>query len=152
MSFLLRMAFWLGVVCVLLPSGASTSSNGPEIDAKEAVTEAAAAVSDMRGFCARQPDACLAGGKVAVAIGYKAEAGARTLIEFVTNKMNGEPTASAPVPKQVAKQDTKQETKASAKLVMPVSTRERAGCRPPSPGATWARPDRRPVPRPSRIP
>ena len=37
----------------------------------------------MRGFCERQPDACVTGGRVAVALGHKAEAGARTLYDFV---------------------------------------------------------------------
>src|SRR4249920_148433 len=84
MFFLLRMAFWLCVVCVLLPSGSKTTSPEAKIDASEAVTLASAAVSDVRGFCERQPDACVTGGKVAVAIGHKAEAGARTLYEFIT--------------------------------------------------------------------
>jgi hypothetical protein len=84
MFFLLRMAFWLCVVCVLLPSGSKTPSPEAKIDASEAVTLAGAAVSDVRGFCERQPDACVTGGKVAVAIGHKAEAGARTLYEFVS--------------------------------------------------------------------
>src|SRR5690242_9973198 len=84
MFFLLRMAFWLGVVCVLLPSGSKTASPEAHIDASQAVTLASAAVSDMRGFCERQPDACVTGGKVAVALGHKAEAGARTLYEFVS--------------------------------------------------------------------
>jgi hypothetical protein len=84
MFFLLRMAFWLGVVCVLLPSGSKTTLPEAKIDASEAVTLASAAVSDVRGFCERQPDACVTGGKVAVAIGHKAEAGARTLYEFVS--------------------------------------------------------------------
>lgn len=84
MFFLLRMAFWLCVVCVLLPSGSKTTSPEAKIDASEAVTLASAAVSDARGFCDRQPDACVTGGKVAVAIGHKAEAGARTLYEFVS--------------------------------------------------------------------
>jgi hypothetical protein len=84
MFFLLRMAFWLCVVCVLLPSGGKTTSPEANIDASEAVTLASAAVSDVRGFCERQPDACVTGGKVAVAIGHKAEAGARTLYEFVS--------------------------------------------------------------------
>lgn len=84
MFFLLRMAFWLCVVCVLLPSGSKTTSPEAKIDASEAVTLAGAAVSDVRGFCERQPDACVTGGKVAVAIGHKAEAGARTLYEFVS--------------------------------------------------------------------
>ena len=84
MFFLLRMAFWLGVVCVLLPGGTKSASPEAQIDATEAVTLASAAVSDVRGFCERQPDACTTGGKVAVALGHKAEAGARTLYEFIT--------------------------------------------------------------------
>jgi hypothetical protein len=49
---------------------------------------ASAAVSDARGFCDRQPDACVTGGKVAVALGHKAEAGARTIYEFITTKLS----------------------------------------------------------------
>ncbi len=94
MFFLLRMAFWLGIVCVLLPSVAS-KSNAPDaqIDPVQAVTLASAAVSDARGFCERQAEACVVGGKVAVAIGHKAEAGARTIYEFISAKL-AEPAAS----------------------------------------------------------
>ena len=81
MFFLLRMAFWLAVVCVLLPSGTKTTSPDANIDATQAVTLASAAVSDARRFCDRQPDACAVGGKVAVALGHKTEAGARTIYE-----------------------------------------------------------------------
>jgi hypothetical protein len=87
MFFLLRMAFWLSVVCVLLPSGTKSTSPDANIDATQAVTLASAAVSDARGFCDRQPDACVVGGKVAVAIGHKAEAGARTIYDFITTKL-----------------------------------------------------------------
>jgi hypothetical protein len=87
MFFLLRMAFWLGVVCVLLPSGPKTETPEANIDATQAMTVAGAAVSDVRSFCDRQPDACIAGGKVAVAIGHKAEAGARTIYDFITTKL-----------------------------------------------------------------
>jgi hypothetical protein len=101
MFFLLRMAFWLGVVCVLLPgSGTNTASPDAQIDAMQAASFAGAAVSDMRGFCGRQPDACEVGGKVAVAIGHKAEAGARTIYEFISTKMNEK---SAPAEKSTAK-------------------------------------------------
>lgn len=85
MFFLLRMTFWLGLVCVLLPSGAKTPD--ASIDATQAVTAASAAVHDMSGFCDRQPEACAAGGKVAIAIGHKAEAGARTLYDFITARL-----------------------------------------------------------------
>jgi hypothetical protein len=84
MFFLLRMAFWLCVVCVLLSSGGKSTSPDAQINAAEAATLASAAVSDMRGFCERQPDACVTGSKVAVALGHKAEAGARTLFELIT--------------------------------------------------------------------
>jgi hypothetical protein len=100
MFFLLRMAFWLSVVCVLLPSGTKSTSPDANIDATQAVTLASAAVSDARGFCDRQPDACVAGGKVAVALGHKAEAGARTIYEFITAKLSEK---SAPEEKTAAK-------------------------------------------------
>jgi uncharacterized protein DUF5330 len=100
MFFLLRMAFWLTVVCVLLPSGTKSTSPDANVDAKQAVTLASAAVSDARGFCDRQPDACVVGGKVAIALGHKAEAGARTIYEFVTTKLSEK---SAPAEKTAAK-------------------------------------------------
>jgi len=57
MFFLLRMAFWLSVVCVLLPSSAtkSTSPNA-QIDADRRPQHwPAPPWSDVRGFCDRQP-------------------------------------------------------------------------------------------------
>lgn len=105
MFFLLRMAFWLGVVCVLLPSGTKSTSPDANIDATQAMTLAGAAVTDARGFCERQPDACVAGGKVAVAIGHKAEAGARTIYEFISTKLK-EKSAPAENTAAVAAQGT----------------------------------------------
>lgn len=110
MFFLLRMAFWLGVVCVLLSSGSKSSPPEAQIDASQAVTLASAAVTDVRGFCERQPDACEAGGKVAVAIGHKAEAGARTLYDFISKLREksaaGEKVDGKPVPASVAGKGT----------------------------------------------
>jgi hypothetical protein len=95
MFLLLRMTFWLGVVCVLLPGTAK--SPDAQIDAASAITLASAAVSDARGFCERQPGACVAGTKVAVSIGQKAEAGARTLFDAIVAKF-GEAAAPATPP------------------------------------------------------
>ncbi|HZD89374.1 MAG TPA: DUF5330 domain-containing protein [Pseudolabrys sp.] len=90
MFFLLRMAFWLGVVCLLLPSiGSHTTPKDAQVNAAEAVTVASAAVSDASGFCDRQPTACQVGSKVAVALGHKAEAGARTLYDFISATVSG---------------------------------------------------------------
>lgn len=120
MFFLLRMAFWLGVVCVLLPSGGS-QSNAPEaqLNANQAVTLASAAVSDARGFCDRRPDACALGGKVASALGHKAEAGARTLYRFIASHV-ADITASIP-----ARRTTATTSANTAPKVVPVSTRDR---------------------------
>jgi hypothetical protein len=89
MFFLLRMSFWLALVCVLLP-GSGDNKAASQIDPASAVSAAGAAVSDMRGFCDRQPQACVVGGKVAVALGHKAEAGARTLFDMVSSQIGGD--------------------------------------------------------------
>ncbi len=93
MFFLLRIAFWLGVVCLLLPGGNKSASPDAHIDATQAMTLAGATITDVRGFCERQADACKVGGKVAVALGHKAEAGAHTLYDFVSTKMNEKKSA-----------------------------------------------------------
>ncbi len=115
MFFLLRMAFWLGVVCLLLPgTGTKSTSQDAQVDAVQAVTLASAAVSDARGFCDRQPAACKVGGKVAAALGRRAEAGARTLYEFVTGSLGGRSSAGDHKLARV-------EPRPSAPRVMPVS-------------------------------
>jgi Family of unknown function (DUF5330) len=88
MFFLLRMTFWLGLVLVLLPFGATQhNSSGNEVSATEAISAASATVGDLRGFCARQPDACAVGSQVASTLGYRAQAGAKILYETLTEAM-----------------------------------------------------------------
>ena len=73
MFFLLRMAFWLGLVLVLLPTDKTPESEKlPQIGTTEAVQAATAAVSDMSQFCIRQPAACEVGGQAATVIGHRA--------------------------------------------------------------------------------
>jgi hypothetical protein len=102
MFYLLRMTFWLGIVCELLPRGGSEKP-AARIDPASAVSAAGAAVSDMRGFCGRQPEACVVGGQVAVAIGHKAEAGARTIYELISAKLTEKtagPANTVPAPER----------------------------------------------------
>jgi hypothetical protein len=87
MFFLLRMAFWLGLVLVLLPREKTPESEKlPQIGASQAVQAATAAVSDMSQFCKRQPAACEVGGQAATVIGQRAEDGARKLYKIITDK------------------------------------------------------------------
>jgi hypothetical protein len=95
MFFLLRMAFWLGLVLVLLPLEKTPElDKSPQVGASEAVSAASAAVSDMSQFCKRQPAACEVGGQAATAIGHRAQAGARKLYQMITDKRAADHTSS----------------------------------------------------------
>lgn len=97
MFFLLRMAFWLGVVLVLLPSGsAQHAAQSGDVGTSGAISAASATVQDMRGFCTRQPDACTVGSQVAVSLGYRAQAGAKMLYEFLTEALAPKETGALP--------------------------------------------------------
>jgi hypothetical protein len=87
MFFLLRMAFWLGLVLVLLPTDkAPDADKAPHVDAVDAISAASAAVSDMSQFCTRQPAACNVGGQAASVIGARAQSGAKKVYQFITDK------------------------------------------------------------------
>jgi hypothetical protein len=95
MFFLLRMAFWLGLVLVLLPRDKTPETDKlPQIGASDAVQAATAAVSDMSQFCKRQPAACEVGGQAATVIGQRAEDGARKIYRIITDKKAPDHTGS----------------------------------------------------------
>jgi len=97
MMFLLRAAFWLTVVALLLPSGHSASTaTAPQLNAADAVTAAGAAVSDMSHFCTRQPNACVVGSQAAAAVGQKAQDGAKMLYELITDRLGSNDAAPTP--------------------------------------------------------
>lgn len=90
MRFFLRIAFWLGLVLLFLPTGRSSNSNNEQtkaVDPLDAASAATATFSDMRQFCARQPDACAVGAQVAAAAGQRAQVGAKMLYEFLSEKL-----------------------------------------------------------------
>ncbi len=99
MFFLLRMAFWLSVILVLLPSFVTkevqhTPIENSRVNAGDAVSAASATVSDLRQFCSRQPDACAIGAQAATAFGQKAQAGARILYDYLQDQINPKETGS----------------------------------------------------------
>jgi hypothetical protein len=99
MIFLLRVAFWLSIVIMLLPSGQQAATPGPQVGPAEAVSAASAAVSDMRQFCGRQPEACSIGSHAATVFGHKAQAGAKMLYEFLSDKLAPAETGSITQPR-----------------------------------------------------
>jgi hypothetical protein len=94
MFFLIRAAFWLSIVVILLPTGSQQPKSVPTVETADAVSAASAAMSDMGKFCARQPEACTVGSHAAVAFGYKAQAGAKMLYEFLTDALAPAETGS----------------------------------------------------------
>jgi hypothetical protein len=100
MFFLLRVAFWLTIVLALLPSGGAQQSAEAKVGPTDAVVAAGAAVSDMSNFCDRQPGACVVGAQTAVAIGQRAQAGAKMVYEFFSDHASrGNETGSVSKPK-----------------------------------------------------
>ncbi|MCR9284934.1 MAG: DUF5330 domain-containing protein [Rhodobacteraceae bacterium] len=105
MFFLLRTAFWLTLVLVLIPLGSDQEDTSTEnIDPVSAFLAAQATMSDIGGFCGRNPQACETGGDALTAIGSRARDGARIVYEFldtqIAEKSGSEQlvTGSTPVP------------------------------------------------------
>jgi hypothetical protein len=97
MFFLLRLAFWLGLVLVLLPRDKTPDSEKlPQLSVSDAVQAATAAVSDMSQFCKRQPAACEVGGQAATVIGVRPQDGARKVYNSITDKKPAEATKDNP--------------------------------------------------------
>lgn len=92
MMFLLRTAFWLSVVIFLIPvdhtaqQQAQTASVQP-IGALEAASAAQETLSDMSGFCGRNPTACEIGGRIATTFMLKAQTGARMVYDFIDSSL-----------------------------------------------------------------
>ena len=90
MFFLLRLAFWLGLVLLLLPTGGGAqrgAASDSNVSASQAISAASATVGDLRGFCSRQPDACNVGSQVATTLGYRAQAGAKMLYDVLNEAL-----------------------------------------------------------------
>ncbi|WP_053239558.1 DUF5330 domain-containing protein [Pleomorphomonas koreensis] len=92
MMFLLRTAFWLSVAIFLIPVDHSAEQQAEAarvqpIGALEAASAAQATISDMSGFCGRNPTACDIGGRVATTFMLKAQTGARLVYDFIDRSL-----------------------------------------------------------------
>ena len=96
MWFLLRVAFWLGVVLVVLPSFGAQPLPKSEVGALDTMSAAKVAISDLHQFCERKPDACTIGSQTAVTLGHRAQVGAKMLFEFL-NEQFGQQTTTGSV-------------------------------------------------------
>jgi hypothetical protein len=100
MFFLLRAAFWLSLVVLLIPSGEETTSVAQparSVSPFEAVGAAHSTYEDLKGFCGRNPDTCQTGRVIADGFAAKARTGARWVYEQLDPK-DTTATGSTPVP------------------------------------------------------
>ena len=95
MGFLIKAAFWLTIVLLLIPADGS-SRNEERVDAADAVAAAQATFEDVRSFCDRRQEACEIGGKLLVTLSDKAQAGAKMLYDFLRDRSaeRGAPTST----------------------------------------------------------
>jgi hypothetical protein len=104
---------------------------------------AGAAVSDVTGFCDRQPNACAVGAQAAVSIGQRAQAGAKMVYEFISDQMARSETGSVT------------EAKTAARGI-PVAPGSQTTLRPSDLEPAWQGPPERsdsvPLPRPRQQP
>jgi uncharacterized protein DUF5330 len=94
--FLIRTAFWLSIVILLLPAeqtteGAGDQQSGNRISASEVFAAAKATISDVSSICERSPDVCEAGRAAAETFGNKARYGAQLLMDYVVEENSATP-------------------------------------------------------------
>lgn len=94
MFFLLRCAFWIALVLLILPiDTGEDGKDGIGINPVAAFFAAQSTISDLSGFCERNPQTCETGGQAISQIGAKAKVSARMIYEYLDE--NGELTTGA---------------------------------------------------------
>ena len=88
--FLIRMAFWLMILVLLLPTD--------EKQQTDVYGTAQAAVKDVSGFCGRTPGVCEKGKDAFSVFVHKAEFGAQMLMGFITERTGASATSGTVAP------------------------------------------------------
>ncbi|MFD1333860.1 DUF5330 domain-containing protein, partial [Methylopila musalis] len=99
MMFLIRTAFWISVLMLVLPISVGAGpdgKDGPAIDPLSALTAAGATVSDLSSFCERQPDACTVGSQALKLVGERARASAEMVGDYLAGDAPSREAAPAP--------------------------------------------------------
>jgi hypothetical protein len=81
--FLIRSAFWLSIVVLLIPADPGTGHEAPGASAINALAAARGAVADLAGMCARRPEVCSEGGSALQSFGARAGTGAQWIYETI---------------------------------------------------------------------
>lgn len=104
MWFLIKSAFWLSIVLLLLPLDTGQgSSRQAAVSPIEAIVATGEAAGDIAGMCDRKPQVCAVGKSALETIGLRARAGARMAFEMLDEHFAHQAsTAEAAAPAAVA--------------------------------------------------
>jgi Family of unknown function (DUF5330) len=80
--FVLRSAFWLTILVMLLPADPVTGA-APRLTIVDAVTAARETIADLSGFCQRNRDVCVTSGAAIQLVAERAENGVEMIYEFL---------------------------------------------------------------------
>ncbi len=80
--FLLRSAFWLTIVILLIPADPDTGE-APRVTLVNALSAVRATVTDVSGFCDRNPDVCITGNAAIQLVGEKAGDGIELIYHYL---------------------------------------------------------------------
>ncbi len=113
--FLLRSAFWLTVVILLIPADPQ-SGEAPRITVLNALAAAQATVADLSGFCERNPDVCTKGSAAAELLAEKAGNGVEMVYRYLGGSApaDGEANPGTLTPEDLAQPWVGDELHASA--------------------------------------
>jgi hypothetical protein len=92
--FLIRAAFWLTIVVLLLPADPPSSEATNQVDAFQAIGAARDTVADVSSFCDRNPETCVTGNAVFDLLARKVRFGVRKVTEYFES--SGESQKAAP--------------------------------------------------------
>lgn len=86
MRFILKCAFWLGLVAFLLPFGTGRGESDVQMSWLGAIVGIQEAVQDLSGFCERAPTACDTGREAAVFAGERIGDGLAIAYAFIDDR------------------------------------------------------------------
>jgi hypothetical protein len=89
--FLLRSAFWLTIVILLIPADPQ-SGEAPRVTVVNALMAAQATVADLGGFCHRNPDVCITGSAAFDVFAEKAGNGIELIYSYFGDGKDAEET------------------------------------------------------------
>lgn len=111
-GFLIRCAFWLTLVLLLLPEFSDRESTpaagaaAPQATTGDALTVVQAAVADVSGFCERRPAACESGAHLLAATGSRLREGVMALSDLLSGTgAPADPDAAVEAPEPAGEAD-----------------------------------------------